>query len=228
MTAFFGDQKEIEFDGRKLTLNRESRWSRTWLSPDGSFAYTESRFMDGSARITLDELEVAWASWTDLEKLDFCQNFGWVRGALLAKLARFVMNRGDSPTWSACALVIANAVPSEEAKNFFVRACESALPGHLANLMRSLVLVTRAAAIPVLHDCLRRIESSLDCRDERDATRIGIDAVCCLKELLDLGDDPQKYRVLRDALVSHRSPHVRTFASGRLHRYYPTDSGHAA
>ena len=54
-----------------MDLYNETRWSRHYKSPDGKRGYRESKFMDGSASITLGQLQVEWPSWNASERLDF-------------------------------------------------------------------------------------------------------------------------------------------------------------
>jgi hypothetical protein len=103
-------------DGTRMPLVRESRWSRTYRHPTKNLEYVNSRFEDGSASITFDELSATWPSWTRTERSDFCYNCSWLRSqADFGEMLRFILHEGDWNDWSGIASCIADVLPRQEA-----------------------------------------------------------------------------------------------------------------
>src|SRR5688572_13442404 len=72
----FGDEypAAVVFNGIRMPLRRERRFSRSYHSDEHKTGIEVSRFMDGSAFITAGELQCEWPSWTDDQRMDFCQS----------------------------------------------------------------------------------------------------------------------------------------------------------
>jgi hypothetical protein len=62
----------------EMSLVSETRWSRRYRSADGRFERFDSRFLDGTATVTLNEVQAEWPRWNEQEKLDFSHAFAVV------------------------------------------------------------------------------------------------------------------------------------------------------
>src|SRR5262245_60424430 len=126
----------------KADLDRETRWSRHYSKkPERRQHYGESRFMDGSATITLAELEAHWSEWPDHERMDFSHAFGTWGQKVPERLAilRFLVANGDHQhCWWAIALPVGRELPPEESVPILRRWCESAEVGSAANYFQAI------------------------------------------------------------------------------------------
>ena len=58
-------------DKSKMKLVRETRWHREYALEEPNHLFQESKFADGSASVTLEELEKEWPTWSEWERIDF-------------------------------------------------------------------------------------------------------------------------------------------------------------
>src|SRR5688572_793689 len=99
----------------KEDVIHESRWSRLYAKASKpKHQYGESRFMDGSAMITLDELKRDWHKWPENEQIDFCQSFVWAKIPERNDILRFIVANGNHHAWAAVALQVATDLPAHE------------------------------------------------------------------------------------------------------------------
>jgi hypothetical protein len=67
----------VAIEGSRMPLARETRFSRDYLTPESErktakiSGTTVSRFMDGSASMTAEQLRNEWPTWTRWEQMDF-------------------------------------------------------------------------------------------------------------------------------------------------------------
>lgn len=219
MPEFSDDKKSVTIDGVRLDLYRESRWSRWYHNKERGMTYGYSRFMDGSASISLSELESNWDSWDQHERIDFCQNLAWASDDILRDILRFIMKHGGPREWAGCALSIGRLFPKEEVVGFFSEACRHARVGELANLMQVLAATRDPSVHRTISRCLDRVWKSRRLFDDQ-YPHAAMDAVYCMKHLLELGSSPDTFRAKREALLNHPNELVRTWVIGHLHRFF--------
>src|SRR6058998_1960129 len=116
-----------------MKLSRETRWHREYALEEPKAFYMESKFADGSASITLAELEREWPTWSDWERIDFCQEVGSATFAHLPDILRFVMQHGKMEHWSAIATYVVAHIPADEAILFLLETSSRCELGHAAN-----------------------------------------------------------------------------------------------
>src|SRR6266513_3056533 len=85
----------FEFNGEFFKLVKETRWNRRFATTDGRRSVLKSRFEDGSASITLADLNTDWSSWTREEKGDFCNSIRGLRGPIRPDVLRFLIAKAD-------------------------------------------------------------------------------------------------------------------------------------
>ena len=117
-----------------------------------------SRFMDGSASITMEELSACWDTWPYGEKLDFCNALAWMEEPPLSDVLRFVMKNGDEMLWrQAVALEIAVHLPASESVPFLLAACENSELGQGNNFFQALAHTDYENRLSVLRDRLEQL-----------------------------------------------------------------------
>ena len=109
-------------DKSKMKLTSETRWHRSYELEEPKTFHHESRFADGSAHITMEELAREWPAWSDREKSDFAQEVGLATFPHLPDVLRFIMANGDEQTWSSIALDILHFLPRDESIPFQLAA----------------------------------------------------------------------------------------------------------
>src|SRR5437870_5559505 len=100
----------------KMSLHSDTRWSREYRSADGGFRRFESRFLDGTATVTLDELQAEWPGWNERERLDLCRAFSC--GAEVPEredILCFLVRHGDHYVSTTIASNVARYLPAAEA-----------------------------------------------------------------------------------------------------------------
>lgn len=196
---------------------RETRWHREYALEEKDHFLVQSKFSDGSASITLKELEREWPGWDEGERIDFCQALGFSTVPNESELLRFVMRHGDHSTWSGCALSIVHCLPAEETMPFLLSACRTAPVGKAANLLQALTKSGTPEAHGVLRNHLERLWAN-PCLMKKDEhfNSLGSETVFCLRDLLELGErDPELTRKYH-ALLNHPDDFCREQAKNFL------------
>src|SRR6185503_19254467 len=107
--------------GALMPLERERRWSRTYRHPTRRVRHHLSRFMDGSASMSLEELRAGWAAWSSADRIDFCTNARWLRNQSdFTDMLRFIAAEAKPMATSSIALSIATSLPRDEAFGILV------------------------------------------------------------------------------------------------------------
>src|SRR5215471_11629635 len=77
----FGDEypAALTFKGKRVLLERETRFIRYYPNPEPRQPREGDhleilRFVDGSASLTLSQLENEWDSWTEHDRMDLCRS----------------------------------------------------------------------------------------------------------------------------------------------------------
>jgi hypothetical protein len=192
-------------------LIAETRWSRVYRA--GEYGrYIQSRFDDGTATVTLDELRRDWHSWPELERVDFCQSFSLWGDAVPDRdnILRFLVASGDHRTWPSIAQAVARELPAEESIPTLRRWCETCGVGRGANYYQAVALSSPPEAHAILRGCLARVAADPGLMfASEELNWAAHDAVCCLKYLLYLGEPAEEFRTLYASLKAHPCPAVR-------------------
>lgn len=189
----------------EMSLDSETRWSRHYRSADGRFGHFESRFHDGTATVTLGELQAEWPRWNERERHDFCQAFAF-GGEVLGRenILRFLVRHADHRTHSTIALGVARWLPGREAVPILKEWCLIGEIGRCANYFQALALTKDAAALDFLRECFRRIWNSEGLMAAADFQNwIALDAMWCIKHMVELGDDAGTLRPAYETLKTH-------------------------
>ena len=195
-------------NGLRLPLVSERRFCRSYHSREHKFGTKVSRFMDGSASITNGELQLQWHTWSESDRLDFCQECGWLSPQPdFPHMLRFVMEHGGPREWPALASSVARHLPCGEAFDILVRALHSVEPGRSANLAQAVALTRHPRAESTLRRHLDSISSHPSLMDLAEFVNwIAFDATTCISHLIELGGPPSDFESLARQLARHPCP----------------------
>jgi hypothetical protein len=165
----------------------------------------ESRFLDGTAAITLAELQKLWPSWNEDERLDFCRALACGADVTdVQSILRFLIMHSDRCVRSTIALNVAMRLPAEEAVLVLKGWCLADEIGQCANYFQALALTKDIGVLDFLRSCFRRIWNNEGLMARADFQNwMAFDAVCCLKEMLALGENAGALRSAYETLREH-------------------------
>lgn len=134
----------------RFNLLRETRFCRTYSSPDKKRATTISRFMDGSASISAQELKKEWPNWPYPMRSVFCTNCGWLhKQEDYAEIMWHILNDADPDLISASSSKIATCL-KQESYPVLLTYLHQSLPGDGSNLVQALMETGHPAAEPTI------------------------------------------------------------------------------
>ena len=205
-----------------MQLVKETRWSRQYEMDDLQTKLFESKFADGSATISVADLEQEWGGWSALERADFCQAVTQARFPHLGDVLRFIMKNGDVASWESVANSIARNLPAEEAVPFLTDMCKTAPIGKGAKFYQALAVSRPAFVRDTLMGCLNRTwaDSRLLSEDEV-FDWVANDAVCLIEYLVQLGQNPNTLADKYKVLVRHPNNINKQSAISRLGQFFP-------
>jgi hypothetical protein len=205
----------------RMPLVKERRFARFYSSQDPKVSTEVSRFSDGSASITLAELQADWSGWPETDKRDFCSAcHALYERDDIADMLRFVMKNGNEENWSSVANLVSHALPMEEAFSGLKTALErtSSMQG---NLIQAIALTKHPDAAPLLREHLSLIWTRSDLwADDTFLNWTAQDAIHSIEHLIELGDNPADYEDKVRALAEHMCAGNRDSCSRWLHKYY--------
>jgi hypothetical protein len=106
-----------------MSLESETRFTRIYSADDQTEGYIVSRFMDGSATITIEELKREWEHWTKDEQIDFGQSCSWLHEQDdFADMIRYIAERAAAEVVGSIAGSLGAHLPRDEAFDLLGRA----------------------------------------------------------------------------------------------------------
>ena len=223
LKKMFGDEypDAVNLLGMRLPLVREGRFLRQYYSEEKRHASVVSKFEDGSASITLDELRGQWPTWAESEKREFLNASQGLQGqGDYPDILRFLMDRGGFEVWSALALQAAGWLPRDEAFGLLARAL-AAVESHSANITQGIAATRHPDALGLLDAHLESLWSHPDLWDDDPFVNWrAYDAICCIEHLIQLGVSTDKYQDRARALSAHASAGTRESCGAHLGRHY--------
>ena len=211
--------------GLPLPLVSETRWLRKYENEQAGLWV--SRFLDGSAEITLTELEAGWSQWNEQERSDFCFASGWLTDHPdIPGILRFILKNGNSWNCSNIALSVASQLPQEEAFTELLRCLKKSAPGPAVNFSQAIARTKHPQAEATLRWFLRQLWS-LPALWEDDGVFnwLAFDAVACIEHLITLGVSPAEFETEARALAAHPCAGTRESWQTILAKYYPALAG---
>jgi hypothetical protein len=208
------------FDIRMPLIN-ERRFARFYSSQEPKLSTEVSRFSDGSASISLEELRENWSSWPLEDKRDFCSACGELHEHRdFPDKLRFVMSHGDMWNWSSVANLVSYALPMEEA--FLVlKAALDQTSSMQGNLIQAIALTKHPNAAPLIREHVAQIWTRAGLwADDSFLNWTAEDAIHSIEHLIELGDNPADYEDKVRSLAEHVCAGNRDSCSRWLHQYY--------
>lgn len=200
-----------------MELVYETRWSRHYKDDDLDMRVCESKFADGSATITLDELSSGWNAWEAKERHDFCQAVTQARFSHLTDVLRYIINKGDFETWALVATAIVRNLPKDEAFSFISKICRTCPVGKGEPFYQALCFHRWPEAVGVLRDCLNRTWADRRLlSDEVVYDWVAHDATCLIEFLCQFGEKTPDLREKFRVLAQHPLNNSRQNAIHRL------------
>jgi hypothetical protein len=209
-------------DGTLMPLVEETRWSRIYRHPTTGRILRISRFMDGSASMSLDGLRENWPKWTPDERHAFSRNAAWLRNqADFPNMLRFMMDGGDKGVWVEIALSVAKEIPQEEAFDLLSNALHATEVRDSTNILQGLAETRHPLALGLIRTRLDMAMTLSEIwHDEPGYNRLASAAICSIEDILDLGGNPADFEQIVRALAEHPSPGTRDICRQRLRSRY--------
>jgi hypothetical protein len=219
----YGDEypAAITLHGVRMPLTHDGRFAREYGSDEAKAGATISKFQDGTASVTFDQLKSEWSGWSQRDRHEFCSGCAWLAGqADMPDMVRFVMSQPEPEYWSSIALPVAYYLPSEEAFAL-LRDALARLDSHTANITQGIATTKHPKAKALLEEHLEQLWSRPDLwADDPFNNWRAFDATCCIQNLLDLGAQPSQYEAKVRALSKHVCAGNRQSCGTFLHQYY--------
>jgi hypothetical protein len=192
-------------NGVRMPLALERQFSRYYHSgqPNTGGCFV-SRFMDGSASMTAEQLQREWPTWTREQRTDFCQSCCWLhQQSDFRNMLRFIMQHGSSEDWPGIALLTASYLPCDEAFPFLLGV--AALHPMDINVIQAIAETKHPDAEATLRQHLRAIwDNPALWNDDDFLNWVASYATACIQHLVELGASPADF----DEQVRRLSEHV--------------------
>ncbi len=181
-----------------------------------------SRFMDGSASVTAEELKNEWQNWTKDEQTDFCQESSWLyEQSDFPEMLRFIMRHGNSSDWSGIAISVGSYLPKDEAFELLLRALQATDVGSTGNITQGIALTKHPMATATLQKHLQSVWSQPALwEDDPFNTWLAFDATTCIAHLLELGASAPDFEEHVRQLAKHVCSRNRDSCRNFLSKYY--------
>lgn len=212
----------VTLNGIRMPLSRETRYARHYYNAEKRQGAGISKFSDGSASISLDELKSEWPKWDDAQRNDLAWNIGYLNNnSDLPEILRFLMRSEDSDHWSAVASTVSYRLPQPEAFELLRSALAHAPAGRSANITQGISLTKHPQAMPLLRKHLADLIVSKDFpNDDPFNNFVAYDAICCVSHLIDLGASPAEFEESVRILANHRCAGTRKSCRDHLKKYF--------
>lgn len=221
----YGDEYPLAVvtNGVRMPLKKERRFSRYFFSAENKMGTIISRFMDGSASFTFEQLEKEWPGWSEDERWDFCNACCWLnKQPDFAEMMRFVMRCGNPDDWSAVALPVAGALPQQEAFDVLVEKLRRVKIGKRSNVAQAIAHTKHPAAAAILREHLAELwKNEFLWEDDKFTNWIAFTATTCIENLIEIGASPAEFEEQVRQLSAHVCSGTRDSCRNFLGKHYP-------
>jgi hypothetical protein len=209
-------------NGVRMPLGRETRFMRVYCLPDKKEEHHISRFMDGSASITASELQREWPTWTEYERIEFCQACCWLGGQPdFPVMLRFIMQHGSPDDWSGITSSVAVHLPRAEAFEILLRALRATEIGRCSNFTQAIAITKHPEAETTLRQHLDTLWAHEKLWDtDAFINWVAFDATTCIAHLIELGAPPADFEDQIRRLSQHICPQNRDSCRNFLAKHY--------
>jgi hypothetical protein len=225
LVAMYGSDypEAVELNGVRLPLTREGRFLRSYDNKEAKIGTLVSRFMDGTAEISLPELKESWPQWSWMERYDFTSAVAWLHDhPEFPDMMRFVVEQGDQDDLNAVALQVAIALPPDEAFHRLSIILQRMPIGKCANIGQAIAHTKHADAPHALREHLGKTLADSRLMEPDDFLNwVTYDAMCCIEHLLELGISTSEFEDDVRRISRHPSGGTIDSLRRRLAKYYP-------
>jgi len=206
---------------------RETRWSRLFTDDDGTFKHYESRFRDGTATITLDDLKDLWPNWNPEDRCDFCHALSGAKHVPeIQDILRYLVSQSDRFVRPRIASYVVRYLPLSEAISILKEWCQIGEVGQCACYYSALAKTKDSNTLSFLRICLQRTLSTEGFMAESDFHNwVAFDAVHCVQHMLELGEDSAVLRSVYETLKAHPDAGTRRHVQMFLDKYFQSSDG---
>ncbi len=195
----------------KDQILKETRWSCTYRNESKTLQYFESKFLDGSASITFEELIAEWPTWTDSDRFDFCSAIHCAPPENSADIFRFLAADKTEHVRSTIASCIARLLPSDESIPLLASWARTAPAGQRANYLQAIAHTSDSRAHAILADHFAILLKHPQLMDNAEwYNDIAMDLVWCIQNLLELETPTDDLQAAYEKLTLHPCDRVRS------------------
>jgi len=218
----------IVISGIRIPLAYETRFKRHYIQrgPDSEGDIDVSRFVDGSATVTLEQLKEEWSTWTDADRADFCgsltdlentgqQDFG--------EMVRFLLQSAKVDILGPVVLhlPVRQTFPADETFHLLTGVLRRSSLGHTADVIRALGLTQHPEAEATIRRHLRIIVADPSAWTDADYfNRLARDAAYCILSLVRLGASPTDFEEIARRLSEHACKRNREWCRRNFAKHY--------
>jgi hypothetical protein len=186
----------VLMEGIRVPLRTETRFCRDYLSQEHRIGTRVSRLTDGSASITMEELEKEWDNWSAVERQDLL--FALVdcdRTAAFPGMVRFMAARAEPTDWCNLAWLVADILPQNESFRILVDWLAAVKDdGAAGNIEQAIAMTGHPRAAIILRQQHEQIWRRNDFNEgaQPDFHKT-MRAAGCISHLIGLGANPGEF-----------------------------------
>lgn len=189
-------------DGVRWPLERETRFIRYYRIPEPRLPrqnteFEISRFVDGTASLTLTQLETEWESWSAPDRMDFCRSIydlQLLEQPDLPAMVRFVVHHANPEELSCLAPQMECVFPPNETYALLEFALQNSGRSRISNIVQAMARTKHPDAEATVRRQLQSIwaDSSL-WSDASFVNWIALDALICIQALIQISARPEQF-----------------------------------
>ncbi len=221
----YGDEypAAVVLYGVRMPLKREERWMRHYENAEKKTWFSMSRFMDGSASITPEQLRAEWPAWKAKERGEFAFAVSRLNDQKIGPdILRHIMQHGGQAEWCGIALAVSSQLPPEEAFVFLAKVLRTIEHGRAANISQALSRVKHPAVQRMLREHLASVWEHPDLwKDDRFINWVASNAISTIAGLINAGATPAEFERKVKKLAQHVCTRNREECKRTLGVHYP-------
>ncbi len=219
----------IKVGDTRIALANETRFKRHYLEskPDAVSHIDISRFLDGTASITLPQLKEEWSTWQDADRSDLCRSMLDLVNAGqqdLPEIARFLLQNAEVDMLGPLVLQLPGlqTFPPDETFELLMGVLQRSTLGHTADVIRALSLTQHSEAEATIRRHLGRIVADpTTWVNAKFFNKMARDAAYCVLSLVKLGAPPADFDGIVRRLSEHPCTRNREWCRRNFARHYP-------
>ncbi len=212
----------------RIPLAYESRFTRHYLEtkPDVQSHIGISRFLDGTASITLQQLKAEWSTWSDADRADFCASMHALQNIAqeaFAEIVRFLLNNADVNKLGQVVLGLPRwqTFPPDETLRLLIGVLQRSSPGKARGVIRAIALTKHPEAEATIRQHLAGIVADpVTWVDADFFNNKALDLAYCVLGLLKLGAPPNDFVEIVRRLTEHACERNREWCRSNLAKHY--------